>query len=457
MCNSHNHSPGCTCGFGGDGHLGRRPFYGSTYTYSYGSTYTYSQPDYSRGLSRNSYNLSFHDRVESNYNSFVNAFVNPNATCPVCGEAVFFCQTGNGGRIFFDELGPPWTKHPCTDNLKNRISKIPIGVLFNQATINKPRVPNTGEFIFLWQKEGWKPFSFFNAQIVHGIFTSIEGMYEGKEINLYVKHLEIPINSIRSVPIQLKRIDKYTFILSTFIYTDTGNGFNIFEKKYTAFNNLQIAHLKSIKEKNIIRSTERKKTSRNNQPVKTQKPPIKTAFELAFEKVGFINGEIKMAKIINFSTRQVQQIDELPQPVKARAPTHFNLNPMPSPATSAIVLAAKDYNFREGWEVTLASYKALGLKLKELEKHEVKLPEIKKAINMALELKDDQEAADYFEKLLERMTNEDLPVIALKDILETFRGYVWSLDFQIIISASSYAEYQISSKIGRPIIRHIYF
>jgi hypothetical protein len=43
-------------------------------------------------------------------------YVNPNATCPVCGASVFFYQNEYGSRVFFDELGPPWPKHPCTDN-----------------------------------------------------------------------------------------------------------------------------------------------------------------------------------------------------------------------------------------------------------------------------------------------------------------------------------------------------
>lgn len=46
---------------------------------------------------------------------FTTAFVNPNATCPVCGADVFFYQNEHGSRVFFDELGPPWPKHPCTD------------------------------------------------------------------------------------------------------------------------------------------------------------------------------------------------------------------------------------------------------------------------------------------------------------------------------------------------------
>ena len=44
------------------------------------------------------------------------SYIDPNAICPVCGESVFFYQSPNGGRVFFDALGWPWPKHPCTDN-----------------------------------------------------------------------------------------------------------------------------------------------------------------------------------------------------------------------------------------------------------------------------------------------------------------------------------------------------
>jgi hypothetical protein len=43
------------------------------------------------------------------------AWVNPNAQCPVCGRPVYFFANSAGSRVFFDELGPPWPKHPCTD------------------------------------------------------------------------------------------------------------------------------------------------------------------------------------------------------------------------------------------------------------------------------------------------------------------------------------------------------
>lgn len=48
---------------------------------------------------------------------YTSTFVNPNANCPVCGAEVFFYQNQHGSRVYFDELGPPWPKHPCTDNL----------------------------------------------------------------------------------------------------------------------------------------------------------------------------------------------------------------------------------------------------------------------------------------------------------------------------------------------------
>ncbi len=50
------------------------------------------------------------------YYSSTARYINPNADCPVCGAPVFFYQNENGSRVYFDELGPPWPKHPCTDN-----------------------------------------------------------------------------------------------------------------------------------------------------------------------------------------------------------------------------------------------------------------------------------------------------------------------------------------------------
>ncbi len=47
------------------------------------------------------------------------SYLVPNASCPVCGEAVFFYQSPHGGRVFFDDVGWPWPKHGCTDTRQN--------------------------------------------------------------------------------------------------------------------------------------------------------------------------------------------------------------------------------------------------------------------------------------------------------------------------------------------------
>lgn len=43
------------------------------------------------------------------------SYLDPNATCPVCGAAVFFYRSPHNGRVFFDDVGWPWPKHRCTD------------------------------------------------------------------------------------------------------------------------------------------------------------------------------------------------------------------------------------------------------------------------------------------------------------------------------------------------------
>ena len=79
-CNAWNHPANCDCGWGG-------VYYGPEIAIS-----TLSRSD------------------------IVRSFVNPNATCPVCGDNVFYFQSISGGRVFFDDIGWPWPKHSCTDS-----------------------------------------------------------------------------------------------------------------------------------------------------------------------------------------------------------------------------------------------------------------------------------------------------------------------------------------------------
>ena len=70
-------------------------------------------------------------------------FVNPNANCPVCYKPVFFYQNIHGSRVFFDELGPPWPRHPCTDNLDIDIAKI------SKTDVYEPFLRNDSEISYI--------------------------------------------------------------------------------------------------------------------------------------------------------------------------------------------------------------------------------------------------------------------------------------------------------------------
>lgn len=54
----------------------------------------------------------------------------PNSKCPICQADVFFYRNNQGSRVYFDDLGPPWPKHPCTDNmLGNELTEAGRGVI----------------------------------------------------------------------------------------------------------------------------------------------------------------------------------------------------------------------------------------------------------------------------------------------------------------------------------------
>lgn len=123
MCNARNHSPGCNCGWGGGWHQGG---YGSSgFFRSFGRL---SGSDYMSGSVPSHTNVN--GRLNATNNSPASAspiydarhplrgsWVEPNASCPVCGCAVYFYKSPYGGSVYFDELGPPWPKHVCTDHV----------------------------------------------------------------------------------------------------------------------------------------------------------------------------------------------------------------------------------------------------------------------------------------------------------------------------------------------------
>ena len=72
------------------------------------------------------------------------SFINPNARCPICDARVYFYQSPYGGKVFFDELGPPWSKHGCITSSKD--------------PVKAKGTDTTSMFQPKWVRFNWKPF-----------------------------------------------------------------------------------------------------------------------------------------------------------------------------------------------------------------------------------------------------------------------------------------------------------
>ena len=198
MCNAWNHPINCHCGWGGDGHLGRS----------------------SGGVGGEGASLSSYAAwVKTKYRSDSTGYTVPNARCPVCQASVYFYHSPDGGRVFFDELGPPWPKHPCTDT-QARVSD---GQRSEQLSPLAATASNTPRR-YAWQQDEWAPFicdSF--STVPPGLCAAIGGLFNEAHIALFVTEKSFVIRA----PYQLKRKDDSTFILSTVQYQN--GAFKVFK------------------------------------------------------------------------------------------------------------------------------------------------------------------------------------------------------------------------------------
>lgn len=149
MCNAWNHPPACRCGWGGYGHLGH--------------------PVSPR-------ERAFHLFPGVPTLKGLTSFTVPNASCPVCGAWVFFYQSAQGGRVFFDELGPPWPKHPCTDR-----TSVPKSIGKRDALALATRQAGS-----TWQKEGWSPFIVNSAHALDRRQMRLEGETADGAMTIFV-------------------------------------------------------------------------------------------------------------------------------------------------------------------------------------------------------------------------------------------------------------------------------
>lgn len=242
MCNAWNHSPECTCGWGGYGHLGRRG------------------PDPNQSLPVS---------VPYRFNHFyltASSFTNPNAHCPVCGANVFFYQSPYGGKVYFDELGPPWPRHPCTDNTPiGSISRVAETVSHAFPLVSTPANPK-------WMDDGWQPFFCQKVtQATKGVgYCRLDGYIGDRCITLYLCATRLPDAAL--VHVKSTHINEYDVSL---LWEESGTnrfGTEIFKAFFNPLEAVAWCARKTASKSHLLRTHKhaRSRTSAKSQASKKQ-------------------------------------------------------------------------------------------------------------------------------------------------------------------------------------------
>ncbi|EGR0148722.1 hypothetical protein FRN29_23200 [Vibrio alginolyticus] len=154
MCNAWNHRAGCNCGWGSG----------------------------ENSLTEHAISVNHFSFVPSIQNS-IESYTNPNASCPVCGDSVFFYQSPSGGRVFFDLMEPPWPKHPCTDSSSRPLP------LAKTSTVD----------VFSSEmdlKKEWKPYFISSVNVVDRMLLQLEGHLGDSPLSIYVRKYDLGKRSL---------------------------------------------------------------------------------------------------------------------------------------------------------------------------------------------------------------------------------------------------------------------
>lgn len=101
--------------------------------------------------------------------------------CPICGSAVFLYQSEHGGKVFFDELGPPWSKHPCT----NRARAAPL-------TASDQPLPTRR---YAWQEAGWLPVTDVRVERISSTHLRLSGTHNAQLLTVYIQVTTFPASA----------------------------------------------------------------------------------------------------------------------------------------------------------------------------------------------------------------------------------------------------------------------
>jgi hypothetical protein len=144
------------------------------------------------------------------------SYTDPNARCPVCGDNVFFYQAPSGGRVFFDELGPPWPKHPCTDNprVSVALASKPAGATASLRVSPDRRLAG-------WQVDGWTPIQIESSTRASGAHAMRCVTWEGgyREFRVFLDE-EVRVDGAAAAA--MRPWDEGGHTIISFVELDTG-------------------------------------------------------------------------------------------------------------------------------------------------------------------------------------------------------------------------------------------
>lgn len=159
----HNHPPYCTCQFCQPSRLAKK---------SHVIADLFSEED-----SRHSYTVPM--------------------VCSACGNAVFRYQSKHGGSAIFDELGPPWPKHPCSD-----------GARAVRLSASDQSLPTRR---YSWQEAGWLPITDLIVDPVGSNHVRLHGKHNSQLLTLYISVATVdagadPVAQIADSPIHARHM-----------------------------------------------------------------------------------------------------------------------------------------------------------------------------------------------------------------------------------------------------------
>lgn len=146
MCNAHNHSPGCNCGFGG-GYRGTS--WAAGWRGGLGGIWSGFG-----GFERVIPHIDSRSFMQQLADELGHSIVFP-TICRYCFRPIYLFAARNGGFAIFDHLGPPWPKHECY-GIQQNVARY---VILDVARFGRISVPADTEF------RAWQPGTSFEGLV----------------------------------------------------------------------------------------------------------------------------------------------------------------------------------------------------------------------------------------------------------------------------------------------------